>query len=163
MGAFAKVAGWSKPEGPGDPGPLLRIKQLEGDVELNAGFTNMGLVVEAYKGGKPVELPDSKASLPGASLRTAGRARYAAQVVDLNFLPLAGAKKGHCRLRLTVFPPEGVKVSVERDIPKDVIDLSRSSDFAFTEVASTNQEAPLLWFGTGRKIAIPSTNQGGRN
>lgn len=149
-----KVAGWSRPERPGDLGPLLRIKQLEGYVELNSGFTNMSLVVDAYKEGKPVELPDSHVSLRGASLDTSGKIRYAAQVVDLDFLPLADGKKGHCRLRLTFFLPEGAKVSVERDIPKDVIDLSRSSDFAFTEVASTNQEVPLLWSRTGRKTAL---------
>src|SRR5207253_11237711 len=107
----------------------------------------------AYKDGKPVELPDSEDRVAGDQ-DTAGTVQFAVDIVDLDFLPLGGGKKGHCRLRASFEWPDGSFSAVERDVPKQVIDLSDSSKLTFREAASTGREVPLLWFAKGGAVPV---------
>jgi hypothetical protein len=147
------VEGGAKPELIGDLAQVLRIKQLEGKVQLNRGFHNVTLVFAFYKDGKKVDLPQSEEGLFG-SYESSGVIGYAVQMVDLDFLPLGDGKKGHCRLRAAFRMPDESTVSLEKDIPKSTIDLTRSSSFRFTELASTEREVPLLWLKTGREFPL---------
>lgn len=149
--------------GVNDLAPVLRIKQYQGRVELNSGFRRCKLVLAAYKDGKPVDLPDAEADLL-AGAETACTLRYGVQVVDLDYVPLGGGKKNHCRMRFALAHPEesasGVATSwLERDVPKDLIDLSKCSNMRFTERAATRNEVPLFWLkaaGTVPGPAVPS-------
>ena len=138
-----------------DLAPLLHVKQYQGRVELNGGFRHCKLVLAAYKDGKPVNLPDSEADLL-ADAQTACTLRYGVQVADLDFLPLGDAKKNHCRLRFMLQQQDGATSALERDIPKDLLDLSHCSNMAFNERAATNSEVPLFWFKVGGVIPGPT-------
>src|SRR3954469_2236030 len=78
-----------------DLAPVLHIDQYQGRVELTSGFRGCKLVLSAYKDGKPADLPDAESDL-GAEAETSSTLRYGVQVVDLDYLPLGGAKKSHC-------------------------------------------------------------------
>jgi hypothetical protein len=147
-GLVRYVDGGVKPLPLGDLAEVLRIQQLQGKVELNSGFRNVTLVLAAYKDGKKVDLPGSEVPLFG-EYETTGIISYAVQIVDLDFLPLGDGKKGHSRLHVSFRWPDGSSSSVERDIAKNVIDLSRSSNLTFTEEASAGREVPLFWLLTG--------------
>jgi hypothetical protein len=147
------VDGGAKPSQLSDLAEVLRIQQLQGKVELNSGFTNVTLVLAAYKDGKSVDLPGSEIPLFGA-YETSGTISYAVQIVDLDFLPLGDGKKAHCRLHFSFRWPDGSSGSVERDIPKKVIDLSKSSNLTFTEAASEGRQVPLFWLLTGGEIPL---------
>lgn len=147
------VDGGAKPSRLGDLAEVLRIQQLEGKAELNSGFRDVTLVLAAYKDGRSVDLPGAEAPL-FSEYPTTGTISYAAQIVDLDFLPLGDGKKGHCRLHVSFRWPDGSSGRVERDIPKSVIDLSRSSNLTFTEVASKGREIPLFWLASGGPIPV---------
>jgi hypothetical protein len=137
----------------GDLAEVLRIQQLHGKAELKGGFNNVTLVLAAYKDGKQADLPGREIPLFGA-YETYGTIAYAVQIVDLDFLPLGGGKKGHCRLHFSFRWPDGSSASAERDIPKSVIDLSRCSNLTFTEAASAGRAVPLFWLLNGGKIPL---------
>jgi hypothetical protein len=137
-----------------DLGPLLHIERYQGQVKLNTGFRTARLVIAAYKKGQPVELPNSDAELP-IQEDTACDLKYVVQVADLDFLRLGDAKKNHCRMRMTLREPEGATVTLEHDIAKDVIDLSKVSNIGFDERAATSGETPLFWFKQGGVIPGP--------
>jgi hypothetical protein len=139
------------PPGLNDLAPLLRVEQYQGRVELTGGFRNCTLVLAAYRGGKPVALPDAEADL-GAEAETGRALRYGVQVVDLDYLPLGGGKKGHCRMRFVLRHPDGATSAVERDVPKDLIDLSQCSNMRFTERAAAGDEVPLFWLKAGGTV-----------
>jgi hypothetical protein len=147
-GFLGDVKGGVKPQQIGDLAQVLHIVQLEGQIQLNAGFRNMTLVFAAYKDGKKVEQPASEHAGLGQHKKP-GALTYAVQIVDLDFLPLGNGKKGHCRVRVSFRLPDESTVSVEKDIPKGVIDLSQSSKGTFTKLASTGKEVPLLWLMEG--------------
>jgi hypothetical protein len=133
---------------------MLRIEKYRGRVELTSGFRTCKLVLEAYKGGKPVALPDPEADL-GADAETAGTLRYGVQVADLDYLPLGGGKKGHCRLRFALRHPDGAASWLERDVPKALLDLSKCSNVRFTERAAAGKEVPLFWLKAGGAVPGP--------
>jgi hypothetical protein len=137
-----------------DLAPVLHIDQYQGRVKLTSGFRSCKLALTAYKDGKPAELPDAEADL-GAVAETSSTLQYAVQVVDLDYLPLGGAKKGHCRLRFTLRHPDGATDALERDIPKALIDLSKCSNLGFSERAATGTEVPLFWLKAGGVIPGP--------
>jgi hypothetical protein len=138
-----------------DLAPILHIERYVGQVQLNSAYRNASLVMAAYRNGKPVELPGAEAEvLPGAETNSA--IRYAVQVVDLDYLRLGDAKKDHCRMRFALRIPEVGRVAVERDIPKDVIDLSKCSNLGFTERAATETEVPLFWLKQGGTVPGPT-------
>lgn len=147
------VDGGAKLSQPGDLAEVLRIQQLRGKAELNSGFNNVTLVLAAYKDGKKVDLPSSEIPLFGA-YETSGTISYTVQIVDLDFLPLGDGKKGHCRLHTSFRWPDGSSGSVERDIPKSTIDLTKCSNLTFTETASEGREVPLFWLLTGEEVSL---------
>jgi hypothetical protein len=147
------VEGGAKKPQAGDLAGVLRIEQMRGRAELRAGYRNATLVLTAYKDGKPVELPDNEDRVAGGH-DSAGTVKFAVDIVDLDFFPLGGGKKGHCRLRASFEWPDGSFSAVERDVPKQVIDLSDSSKMAFTEAASAGREVPLLWFVKGGPVPV---------
>ena len=138
-----------------DLAPLLHIRRYQGRVELNSGFRHCKLVLAAYKDGKPVTVPDAEADLM-ADAETNCTLRYGVQVADLDYLPLGDAKKHHCRLRFMLQHPDGATSWLERDIPKDLLDLSQCSNLGFNERAATNREVPLFWFKVGGTIPGPT-------
>jgi hypothetical protein len=147
------VTGSAKKERLGDLAALLRVEQLEGRVELNSGFRNATLVLAAYKDGRKVDLPESEVPL-GASYETNGTIVYAVQIADLDFLPLGDGKKKHCRVRVSFRWPDESTAFVETDVPKDVIDLSGSSNQSFTGAANTDRVVPLWWLRKGKEIKL---------
>jgi hypothetical protein len=138
-----------------DLAPLLHVQQYQGRVELTSGFRHCKLVLAAYKDGKPVHLPGSEEELL-ADAETSCTLRYGVQVADLDYLPLGGGKKGHCRLRFTLQHPDGATSALERDVPKDLLDLSQCSNLGFNERAATNSEVPLFWLKVGGTIPGPT-------
>jgi uncharacterized protein (TIGR03067 family) len=147
--------------GPDDVAPVLHIERYRVRVELTRGFRSCKLVVDVYKDGKPVGLPDHEAEL-AAEAGTACTLRYGVQVVDLDYLPLGGGKRNHCRMRFTLRQPDGATSALERDVPKDLIDLSQCSNVRFTERAATDDEVPLFWLKAGGTIPgrdVPTKDQ----
>jgi hypothetical protein len=134
---------------------VLHIEKYRGTVKLNGGFRTCALALAAYKGGKRVDLPDARTDLLGGA-ETACTLTYGVQVVDLDYLPLGGAKKGHCRMRLAFRHPDGSLAWLERDVPKDLLDLSKCSNMGFNERAATSKEVPLFWFKTGGAVPGPT-------
>jgi len=138
-----------------DLAPVLHVERYGGQVQLNSGFHSVKLALAAYKDGKPVELPDAEADLLSEAEMNC-TLKYAVHVIDLDFLQLGSAKKNHCRMRFTLRGPDGATTWAERDVPKDVIDLSHCSNVGFTERAATNTEVPLFWLKTGGTIPGPN-------
>jgi hypothetical protein len=134
-----------------DLASVLHIERYRGKVELTSGFRSCKLVLAAYKDGKPVDLPDAATDL-GAEAEMSSTLTYAVQVVNLDYLPLGGGKKGDCRLRFALKHPDGATSAVERDVPKSLIDLTKCSNMGFTERAATDNEAPLFWLKVGGTI-----------
>ncbi len=133
---------------------ILHVEKYQGRVELTGGFRNCKLVLAAYKDGKPVTLPDAEADF-GAQAETNCTLRYGVQVVDLDYLPLGGAKKNHCRMRFAFRNPDGSTAGLERDVPKDLLDVSKCSNMRFTERAATDTEVPLFWLKQGGTVPGP--------
>jgi hypothetical protein len=133
---------------------VLHIEKYRGRVELTSGFTNCKLVLAGYKDGKPAALPDAEADLM-AQAETNCTLRYGVQVVDLDYLPLGGAKKNHCRMHFAFQLPDGSTAGLDRDIPKGLFDVSKCSNLRFTERAATAKEAPLFWLKQGGTIPGP--------
>jgi hypothetical protein len=137
-----------------DLAPVLHIEQYQGRVELNSGFRTCKLVLSLYKDGKRLDFPGGEADLL-ADAETSCTLRYGVQVVDLDYLPLGGGKKNHCRMRFSLRGPDGATSALERDVPKEQLDLSKCSNMGFTERAATNDEVPLFWFKVGGVIPGP--------
>jgi hypothetical protein len=137
-----------------DIAPALHIERYGGQVELNSGFNHVRLVLQAYKNGKRLDLPDAEGDLL-ANAETNSTLKYAVHIIDLDFLRLGDAKKNHCRMRFTLRGPEGETTAVERDIAKDVIDLAHVSNIGFDERAATHEETPLFWFKQGGSVPGP--------
>jgi len=133
---------------------VLHVEKYRGRVELTSGFRSCKLVLAAYKDGKPVTLPDAEADF-GAQAETSCTLRYGVQVVDLDYLPLGGAKKNHCRMHFAFQNPDGSSAALDRDIPKEVLDVSKCSNMRFTERAATSKEVPLFWLKQGGTVPGP--------
>lgn len=133
---------------------VLHVEKYTGRVELTSGFRGCKLVLAAYKDGKPVELPDAETDLM-ADAETNCTLRYGVQVVDLDYLPLGGAKKNHCRMHFAFRNPDGSTAALDRDIPKGLLDVSKCSNMRFTERAATDTAVPLFWLKQGGTVPGP--------
>jgi len=136
-----------------DLAPMLHIQRYKGEVVLSSGFTNVSLVFSVYKDGRKIDLPNNVIPDLG-EYETNGTIRYSVQIADLDYLPLGGAKKGYCRVKIALQMPDDSCEWIDQDIPKSAIDLSDCSQLSFNERAASDREAPLLWFKTGRNIPL---------
>ena len=77
---------------------VLHVIQKSGTIEVAGAHTGF-IEIEIYKNGK--KLPDAVKSL-GASdrIHRVDRARFALNVVDLDYMELSDGKKGHSRVHL---------------------------------------------------------------
>lgn len=140
----------------GDVATLLHIKKQMCEVELQLephtqpSFTFLGEDVEVYKDGRKTK---TYVGSSGA-VDKPKRARVALLAADLDYLPLAGGHKNHCRMKITcgVFSDSGnAQGSTEIEVPKEVFDFSRVNCQAYFPIeAASATEMPLFYFGVNR-------------
>ncbi|WP_435016228.1 hypothetical protein TA3x_003792 [Tundrisphaera sp. TA3] len=132
-----------KPEA-GSIEDALHIRKASGTVELREKVASASLKIDLYRDGKKVDSRSQSAGLLPVQATT--RARFSVQVIDLDYLPLGGMKKGHCRMLLTLDLGELIS-SGSSDVPKDVFGgrLNSSGFQPFRPAAGSANEAPLFY------------------
>lgn len=143
----------------GDVAALLHIHKQMCEVELQLKpLTTLGADVEVYKDGQKTKTYVGSSG----SVDKPKRAKVSLLAADLDYLPLAGGHKNHCRMKLTggVFSDHGkAQGSSEIDVPKEVFDFRRvncQGDFAIEAGSAT--EMPLFYFGVNRSDGTIGAN-----
>lgn len=136
----------------GDVATLLRIEKKVCEVELQPQkpHTLFGVDIEVYKDGRK-----AKTYVTGAvGSHKAIRAKVALLAADSDYLPLAGARAKHCRMKITfgVYSDTGHATnSNEIDVPKKLFDLSHDNSFGnFSPDAGSATEMPLFYLHVNR-------------
>lgn len=141
----------------GDVATLLHIQKQMCEVELQSEprtqppFTFLGEDVEVYKNGQKTKTyVGSSGAVDGPK-----RAKVALLAADLDYLPLAGGHKNHCRMKITcgVFGDAGnTQGSNEIEVPKEVFDFSRANCQGYFPIeAAFATEMPLFYFGVNHR------------
>lgn len=122
----------------------LHIRKASGTVELTRNVTRAKLTIDLYRGGKKVHSESSSVGVqPG---QAAGVVRFVVQVIDLDYLPLGGGKKGHCRIVTTQELGKAITSTRTWDVAKDVFG-GPMNGFGFQQfgpAASSATDAPLF-------------------
>ena len=137
----------------GDVASLLHIRKQVFEVGLRPlkEHSLLGVDIEVYKDGRKVKTYEEG----NVSAAKPLRAKIALLAADLDYLPLAGAREKHCRMKieLQVHSDLGsAGTASEIDIPKDLFDFSRvNSQNSFVSAkAGSATEMPLFWFQVNR-------------
>jgi hypothetical protein len=131
--------------GAGDLATVLQVYQTGCEIELGAvpERAALGVKLEFYKKGRKADftLPCPTHQRPGGFPR---RIRISLLAVDLDYLPLAGGKKGHYRVHVCE-NISGRSCGVE-DVPKEVFDFSQIRTSSVLSVADGSPtEVPLFF------------------
>jgi hypothetical protein len=122
----------------------LHIRKASGTLELNRKVTRARLTIDLYRGGKKVRSESSSVSVQPA--QAADVVRFTVQVIDLDYLPLGGGKKGHCRIVMTQELGTHITSTYTKDVAKDVFGGPMNS-FGFQQfgpAAGSATVAPLF-------------------
>jgi hypothetical protein len=146
----------------GDLSSVLHIHKSYCEVEFGAAARSATLRVEfeLYKNGRKAGL-----ALKGGGVQLAHRvprqAKISVQAADLDYLPLAGGQKGHCRVQVDLEVDSTVSGS-GTDVPKSAFDFSRvSGSSGFPAAAGSPTEAPLFYLvANTNKVTGASTVKG---
>jgi len=145
----------------GDLYSLLHVRKYSGTFALQGNVSEVGFRIDFYKNGRKTSESFAGAWNGFKEPRPAS-GRFSVQVADLDYLPLAGGKKGMLRfdVALTILDKGTSSLSWEHDIPKAVFDPSRSTrgGGTFSGEASEKGGIPLFW-----KLAQDGTNVGTGN
>jgi hypothetical protein len=124
-----------------DIADALGIKKRSGAFELRREARGARLVLDFYQGGKCVQTCSTNAG----SLKATSQGEFSIQIVDLDYLPLGGAKPGHLRLRVKL-KFAGSTGSTQKDIAKDKIGFGNQQATArFEPTDGTPRDAPLYF------------------
>jgi hypothetical protein len=132
-----------------DTAVALHIQKRSGEVELTRKAESWAVRFDFYKDGIKTKTM-TEARLGWANGAEAGK--FSLQAVDLDYLPLKGSKKDHCRVecRLSVTDVSGSAThGMTQDIPKSLFDFSKGpGGGSFAATASSKTEVPLFWLIT---------------
>jgi hypothetical protein len=139
---------------------LLHIGKHVKEVRLRPGVPlSIGVDIELYKDGQKQEPHWNLSNLDFAGSggeEQLQRVRVTFLTADLDHLPLAGARKGHCRVQMSlrIWDKEGgySQGGLRDDVPKTLFDFTRCSASGFNPEAGSATEAPLLYFMGGGKV-----------
>lgn len=146
-----------------DVASMLHIYKQSGKVELPNLFYKAGLKLDCYKAGRLIKQPLLDAGLfdfTGTNAKVNG-AQFCLQAADLDYLPLAGGKKGFCRLQIHLqlitsdagTAPGGI--GSWNDVPKDVFDLSQVvSAGTFPAETGSPDITPLFYLLANTKESV---------
>jgi RNA polymerase sigma factor (sigma-70 family) len=85
----------------GDTASILHIQKRSAEVQFRGKVNAAELVLQFYKDGKPAGQVPAFANIDVSGIADKpDAARVSLQAADLDYLPLAGGEKGHCRLRM---------------------------------------------------------------
>jgi hypothetical protein len=148
----------------GDIASVLHIHKTYCEVDLGAAPRSGTFVVEfeLYKKGRKTNSPLSGGGVGVAAHSPVPRqAKISVQAVDLDYLPLAGGAKGHCRVKVDLDVGSTV-CGTSADVPKSVFDFSKvSGSSAFPATAGSPTEVPLFFLlANTNKIVGASTVKG---
>jgi len=132
----------------GDLYSLLHVQKYSGTFALQGNVSEVGLRIDFYKNGRKTS-ESFTGGWDAVSEPRPRSGRCSIQVADLDYLPLAGGKKGTLRfyVALTMVDKGTSTISWEHDIPKAVFDPSRSmrGGGTFSGEALEKGEIPLFW------------------
>jgi hypothetical protein len=130
----------------GDLASVLHIHKSYCEVEFGAVPKSATLRVEFefYKNGQKAAF-----AVGGGAIQLADRvpkhAKISLQAVDLDYLPLAGGQKRHCRLQVDL-EVDSTRSGAGTDIPKEVFDFSQvGGNSGFPVAAGSLTEVPLFF------------------
>jgi hypothetical protein len=140
-----------------DTGEILKIVQRSGEVTLSsARLPEWQLVIEFYFDGQK-----QKRTIEGGYFHFHDRRvhrepiDFCIQAVDLDYLPLGDAKKGHCQVLFKTGLRGVSSTSSTEDVPKEFFDFSKLGQGGyFTASASSGKEIPLFWILTDTKYLM---------
>lgn len=140
----------------GDVESLLHIRKQVCEVDLRPlkALTPLGVEIEVYKDGRKIKTygPWSVATAKQP------RAKVAVLAADLDYLPLAGAREKHCRMKIDFLLSSGkaaASTGSEIDVPKELFDFSRvSNQNPFDTKAGSATEMPLFYFQVNRSTQV---------
>jgi hypothetical protein len=124
---------------------VLHITQASGTVELSDAASVAAFIeIDVYRKGK--KLPTVLGGLGSSDGTSKGdRIRFAANVIDMDYLTLGDGKKDHCRLQLKV-SIGNPSASTTLDVPKKECDFSKMTlvnDLGLKEVVGSR--IPVCW------------------
>jgi hypothetical protein len=146
----------------GDVASLLKIYKRVCEVELQPlkKSTTLGVDIEVYKDGRKRNTykPITFSNVGNLSGQKPIRVKVAVLAADLDYLPLADARKNHCRVQVDFALP-GAQSSSAVDVDKEMFDFTHTAGGGwFPREAGSATETPLFWdLARSRVIADANT------
>jgi len=135
-----------QPDEFGDLAQALRIHKAVGGYELAAPPSRVRLRFDFYHQAGKVRSVAQPIWIQSTADAPATSGRYAVHVIDLDFLPLGGAKPGQYRIHYQ-FAVAAARVANSVDVPKAVFNAGRNmATQSFRPGAAKPGEAPLAAF-----------------